>query len=226
MDLSKRKCLSGSHLKWIALISMIIDHVGMVFLNRTSFPVQYTVFRGIGRLAFPIFCFLLVEGFCHTHSFWRYACSLFVFAVISEVPYNLIVSDSISCPEKQNIFFTLLLGLFVMKLLEWKQDFSVRLLILIIAGEFAEVFHLDYEMFGIMQIAGLYLCREKHWIRNEVLILLNLYHGNLQAFGAIAVLPIECYNGERGKQWKYLFYAVYPVHLLLLYLIRKRIGLG
>ena len=84
------QCLSGSQLKWIALFSMIIDHTAMVLISRSAYPIMYTFMRSIGRLAFPIYCFLLVEGFYHTHCFWKYAASLGIFAILSEIPYNLV----------------------------------------------------------------------------------------------------------------------------------------
>lgn len=217
------KKLSGSQLKWLALVTMVLDHFGMMFCKRSLYPVEYEILRGIGRISFPIFCFLLVEGFCHTHSFRKYACSLAVFAVLSEIPYNLAVNRSLLDPQRQNIFFTLLAGLFLMKCLEQRSRFADRMLILFMAGVLAEMVGLDYGMFGLMQIAGLYLCREHHAVRNVVLALLHLSQGGLQMWGAAAVLPIECYDGTRGRQWKYFFYVVYPVHLLLFVYLRWKL---
>lgn len=223
MNLSRIKILSGSHLKWLALVTMMVDHAGMMFCGQSFYPL-YQILRGIGRLAFPIFCFLLVEGFYYTHSFKKYICSLAVFAVISEIPYNLAVGYSVFYPEKQNIFFTLFAGLLMIKLLQKRQNFSERMCILLLTGCLAELLHLDYGMFGIMQIAGLYLCREYHVIQYIVLILLNLCQGSLQAFGAVSVVPIACYDGTRGRQRKYFFYAIYPLHLLLFVFIRWGLG--
>lgn len=216
--------LSGNCLKWIALITMIVDHTAMVFISSNS--QLYLIMRGIGRIAFPIFCFLLIEGFYYTHNFWKYAASLGIFALISEIPYNLIRGNSIFYANKQNIFFTLLLGLLMIKLMKFKKDvIAWRLIAFMGAGGIAQLFHLDYGMFGIMQIAGFYFCRQSSLIRNIVLILLNLSQGGLQSLGAAAVIPIECYNEQRGKQWKYFFYAAYPAHLMILYFLREKYGI-
>lgn len=226
MELKSRHILSGSHLKWTALITMVIDHTAMALVSRECYPLLYSVMRSIGRIAFPIFCFLLIEGFYHTRNFWKYAASLGIFALISEIPYNLLCSDALCYPERQNIFFTLLLGLIMIKLMQEKgDDMAWRIIFLMGAGGIAQLFDMDYGMFGIMQIAGLYFCRGNNGIRDAVLILLNLFQGGLQSFGGVAAIPIECYNGERGRQWKYFFYAVYPVHIMILFLIRKNWGL-
>ena len=98
-DLNKYEILSGSMLKTIALISMLIDHTAVALLSSTAINVLsigpltislYTVMRKIGRVAFPIYCFLLVEGYRYTRSFKKYASGIFVFALISEIPWNLV----------------------------------------------------------------------------------------------------------------------------------------
>lgn len=217
--------LSGSQLKWIALVTMIIDHTAMVLVSRNTYPMLYVLMRSIGRLAFPIYCFLLVEGFYHTHCFWKYAVSLGIFAVLSEIPYNL-AKGAIWFPSKQNVFFTLLLGLLMIKLMQAKKEEIVwRLIFFMGFSGIAQLFHVDYGMFGIMQIAGIYFCYHVRLIRHSLIVLLNFLQGGLQVFGAFAVIPIECYNGTRGKQWKYFFYAAYPVHLLLLFFIRSKFGI-
>ena len=119
----KFKILSGSTLKLIAVISMLIDHIALVlgpeleFLTASLLTVGgrditcYYIMRRIGRLAFPIFCFLITEGFAHTRNPKRYALRLLIFALLSEVPYNLMVGQTLFYTARQNIYFTLLLGL-------------------------------------------------------------------------------------------------------------------
>jgi hypothetical protein len=219
--------LSGSHLKWIALITMILDHTAMILIDSSRYYPAYAVMRSIGRIAFPLYCFLLIEGFYHTHCFWKYALSLGIFAVISEIPYNLVKASVLFYPQKQNIFFTLLFGLLMIKLMQMKKDDPIwRLIFLMGFCGVAQLTHMDYGMFGIIQIASFYFCRENALVRTFLIVLLNFCQGGIQSFGAVAVIPIECYNGTRGRQLKYFFYAAYPVHLLILYLLRWRLGYG
>ena len=124
--MQENKGLSGSTLKMIAIVTMFIDHIGAVIVERmllTGNTGVYTyeqiyildrVLRSIGRLGFPLFCFLLVEGFQHTKHVGKYACRLLVFALISEIPFNLAFSGSVFFSTYQNVFFTLLIGLITM----------------------------------------------------------------------------------------------------------------
>lgn len=104
--------LSGFTLKCIAMVTMLIDHIGYVL-----FP-GYVIFRIIGRLAFPIYCFLLVEGAVHTSNWKKYLGRLFLFALISEIPFNLAIGGKLWYPASQNVFFTLFLGLLAILLLQ------------------------------------------------------------------------------------------------------------
>ena len=96
--------LNGFHLKLIAVCTMFIDHMG-----DTLFPGVMWL-RCIGRVAFPIFCFLIAEGCVHTHDRKKYALRLFVFAVLSEIPFNLMTGRAVWNPYDQNVLWTLLLG--------------------------------------------------------------------------------------------------------------------
>jgi len=119
MEKTKKLSISGSTLKWIAIITMLIDHIAASFYimyietnNLTGAPVViYEVMRCIGRIAFPIFIFLLIEGFTHTRNVGKYMLRLFLFALISEVPFDLAFMHEWYYPEYQNVFFTLFLGL-------------------------------------------------------------------------------------------------------------------
>ena len=101
--------LSGRQLKLIAMVSMLIDHIAVSLVARSS--ALYTPMRFVGRLAFPLYCLLLVEGFCHTKDRKRYLLSLLGFALISEIPFNMAVAGKIFDLEAQNVFFTLSIGL-------------------------------------------------------------------------------------------------------------------
>ena len=114
----KYRILSGSALKCIALFTMIVDHVGLHLLRNSGIVLLhtsagslelFTLMRKVGRLAFPIYCFLLVEGFLHTHDRRKYGLNLLAFALISEIPWNLEHTGALHC-SSQNVFFTLFLG--------------------------------------------------------------------------------------------------------------------
>ena len=109
----KWKGISSSTLKWIAIISMLIDHFAVaVYSQLENYQMGvYTLMRGIGRIAFPIYCFLLVEGFCHTHDIMKYIKRCFIFALISEIPFDLAVHGNVFDLSSQNVFFTMTLGL-------------------------------------------------------------------------------------------------------------------
>lgn len=208
--------ISGFTLKWIAIITMIIDHVGAVL-----YP-QYLILRIIGRIAFPIFCFLLVEGAVHTHNIRRYEGRLLGFALISELPFDLVFYGGVSL-EHQNVFFTLLIGLFMLDIMERKKNTIYPFLALLGAIFLAEKLSVDYGAGGVLFILCFYLLYERRVLRQIAFIGMNVsYFGmGVQAYAGLAVIPMLLYNGKRGRRMKYLFYVIYPLHLLILYLIIK-----
>ena len=247
MTYTKKTGLTGSCLKWIALLSMLIDHIGAVLLEYGVLPrvassvlagnsfdfvvADYhfwynfnVVLRLIGRLAFPLFCFLLVEGFLHTKNFKKYAIRLGIFALLSEIPFDLAVSGKMMDIHSQNVFFTLFIGLIVLLGLHYfETTLPVEMLplryIVVLTGVLAAQFlQTDYAGFGILLIFLLYEFRNNRKLQclaGAALTLFNSYTA------WIAFLFIWFYNGERGKQLpKYFFYAFYPMHLVILYLIR------
>lgn len=227
---------SGSQLKWIAIIAMLLDHTAKInsfhpffthsvpFENETSSLIQlsqeiFPIFILIGRLAFPLFCFLLVEGFIHTSNTKKYLIRLCLFALVSEIPYDLAFSHQVIDLESQNVFFTLLIGLLVIIGLEKLQDYSIKNVLFSIAivgtGIYlAEWLRSDYGgWIGILLIVVLYLLRDFLLLKcllGALVLLQNSW------FGLFAFILIYFYNGQRGKQWKYFFYWFYPVHLLVL----------
>lgn len=207
--------MNGFTLKWIALVSMAVDHVGM-----TLFP-QYIMLRIIGRLAFPIYCFLLVEGAVHTSNRKRYLGRLLLFALISEVPFDLAVSGKVFAVQSQNVFFTLALGLGAVFLLEIRGKYPYAILGsvgLLFAAQFAQT---DYGGGGVLIILLFYLFREKPVVKAVSFSAANvLCYGGLQNYAILSLVPILCYNGKRGPGMKYLFYVFYPAHLLVLYWLR------
>lgn len=254
--------LTGSSLKLIAIFSMVIDHTckivlqwllanywgAMVDQGQMSWEQFQKIdgwirfdLQSIGTIAFPLFCFLLSEGFQHTGSRARYIVSMLVFALLSELPFDIGFFSAYSAMEGtfpfylsyQNVFFTLFLGLLTLVCLERFSHSSrsgsgkirpVFLQVLSIAffSLLAELIRCDYGMQGICFIAAFYVCRG-HRI-GQVLLFLLAYMGTTgnqpPLCTLLACLLILLYNGQRGKlKLKYCFYAFYPIHISILYLI-------
>ncbi len=207
------KILNAYQLKCIAIFSMLTDHTGAIL-----FP-DVIALRYIGRLAFPIFCFLLVEGFFHTRNVYRYLGRLGIFALLSEIPFNLAFFHRVFFVQRQNVFLTLFIGMAMMLALEKSRDMPLAQLAEAGAAALAaDYLHTDYGYMGILLI-GLF-----YWFRRSrsVSILAGagwnfLWAGRVQKCGALAMIPIALYNGEKGRGMKYFFYLFYPLHLLALW---------
>lgn len=223
--------ISGSTIKIIAVISMLIDHTAAGILPQYIAAQQgpvfnaYVIMRMIGRLGFPIFCFLLVEGFEHTRSVKKYAGRLFLFALISEIPFDLLFKGKILEFTYQNVYFTLFIGLAVMAACRFIENSgkiymslkSVLCIAATIAGMvIAQLLKTDYGAVGIFCIMILYFTRFK----KSVQIIAGCISFAWELTAPLAFIPIGFYNHKRGLKMKYFFYAFYPAHLLILYLIR------
>lgn len=227
----KYKILSGSTLKIIAIISMFIDHAALVLLYwgilYHNQPIMegteiyniyliYNAMRKIGRIAFPIFCFLLIEGFTHTSNRKKYALRLLIFAVISEIPFNLAASNQFIDSSSCNVFVTLLLGLLTIWAMDqFRGKYYIQIPIALLGCLAAYLVNSDYDYRGIVLIVLLYIFRYDRSMQ-AVAGSLSLYWEWPAIF---AFIPICMYNGKRGRNIKYFFYVFYPVHLLLLYFI-------
>lgn len=229
--MSHWKCLSGSGLKLIAVASMLSDHLAALYLRDISamrdvwFSIghraitPYSLMRVFGRLAFPIFAFLLVEGFLHTRNRLRYGINLFVFAVLSEIPWNL-VHEGTLCYQTQNVFFTLLIGYLGLCAIDHFKDIPKRQLVCLVGLLIVAVFlRADYGCGGYGFILLLYVLREQK-IMQAVIGSCVL---NSRWVAGLAFIPISMYNGERGfvkgAVAKYAFYLFYPLHLVGIYFL-------
>ena len=252
----KQQGISGYWLKLIAVISMLIDHTSAVILEQIPGLENPAFFmRIIGRAAFPIYCFLLVEGFYHTRSRAKYAGRLFLFALISEVPFDLAFSRRMWDFSSNNVFFTLLFGLLVIwgvegikqkfvadfffrSVIEFAADCTVirekaaaiRVILIIVtvaAGGFlALLFRTDYDLSGIVTIFAIYMFYPKKVKGMGIgVLVLTLLASIIEAAAFLDMIPIYFYNGTRGKQMKYFFYIFYPAHLFLLAMIARAMGL-
>ena len=226
-----KKGISSDLLKWIAIITMFIDHVGAAVVEKTWImnesygPMLDIILRMIGRLAFPIFCFLLVEGFYHTRSRMKYLRNLFIFALISEIPFEISFLGEVVWGLR-NVYWTLLLGFIMMMLLEKIREkegkYNIVYMILIIGAcaLVAELLHTDYSASGVLLIFILYKLRADRFMQ-------CVFGGAVMSWeitAPIAFVLLYRYNGiRRQKKLKYFFYIFYPAHLLLLYWVRLMI---
>ena len=223
------KCLSGSALKLLAVLSMLVDHLAAFVWYDHAFATvclmrlgdrevtPYFLMRCVGRIAFPIFAFLITEGFVHTRSRLRYGINLAAFALISEIPWNLVHSGTLLW-RSQNVFFTLLLGYLGLCALERFRD-DARRLALALFGLLAATYlvRADYGCVGYAFILMLYILREQPLFR--AVLGSCMLPGRVVA--GLAFIPLSMYDGERGfirgPVGKYCFYAFYPLHLLLIW---------
>lgn len=226
--------LSGSMLKVIACIAMLIDHTGAIVLSQYQpaltnlFYINgrgisaYRIVRDIGRCAFPIFCFLIVEGFLHTHDRRKYGRNLLLFALISEIPWNYMFANSWHYTDKQNVFFTLFLGYLAFCALEyfWETPWMQLASLLALLG-ISIVLHADYGWRGFIFLVLMYL------LRNEKVsqAIVGSCWLNYEWKACFAFISINMYNGKRGfihgKAAKYFFYLFYPLHITILVIIRN-----
>lgn len=229
-------CLNSNQLKILACCLMLCDHIGYILANDNS------MMRAIGRLAFPVFAFLLVEGFRHTSDLKKYLFRLFLFALLSEMPFDLCMTGKILEFGSQNVFFTLVAGLLAIACLEHYNkpenkivNPAIAFVMLVIITGVAFLLAFDYGGAGVLLVVIFYYMKpfyqvetskEKWFQAGKVTILSGLLYGLVfvlsEMYALFAILPISMYNGKRGdKRFKYIFYLFYPVHLLIIWGIHK-----
>ena len=239
----KRFGLSSSALHIIAMAFMLCDHAWATVLSSQEWLTC------VGRIAFPIFAFMIVEGYFHTRSVKRYLLRLLIFALVSEIPFNLMVGGGAIYPFHQNVMFTFLISLALVwwidsvrkKGILWKSIIISALAVLtgFIAG-FAGM--VDYYGFGVLTVLVFYFFRGKKWwcILGQIVcmyiinveglggyyypITIGGFYFELQQQGIalLALIPVWFYNGSRGitaKWFKYFCYAFYPAHILVLVIL-------
>lgn len=219
--------LNGSAMKVIAMISMVIDHVALYLMEHGT--VLYGTMRCIGRIAFPVFAFLIAEGFIHTRSRYRYFFTLLGFAVISEIPWYLLNGAD----GTHNVMFTLALGVATLMVLENLLQRSMVLGFLWTLGMagLASWLGVDYEWRGILVIVISYLYNTyahffpySRGMQFFCTFTLTMHYGVIGA--VMACMFLYLYNGKRGfvqgSIAKYGFYAFYPAHFILFIQICER----
>ena len=223
----KKGGLSQEALKMIACVTMLIDHVGAVLVPSLGLRI-------VGRLAFPIYCFLLAEGAHYTRNSKQYAFRLGIVAVLSEVPFDLAFYAGINW-QHQNVMVTLLLGFLALKVMERCPNAVLKIMASVPFALLAECLKTDYGADGVLAIALFGITRELS--HRRLLQFLGLWfvfspaHSmmlswiggisiTVQEWAVMAMIPISLYSGQkrtssRAVQWG--FYLFYPVHLVVLF---------
>ena len=244
-----RPGLSQEKLKLIACVSMLLDHIGaIIVLTAFHFTAQagkqagsildlYELLRILGRLAFPIYCFLLSEGVAHTRNPSRYGLRLAIAALVSELPFDLALHNGPSW-QNQSVMVTLLLGFLALQCIKKTTRLPLKVLVFFPFALAADLLKTDYGGEGVALIVLFFLTRElprKHlwqglgmWFlfspgHRMVLNWLGRFTVTTQELAVLSMIPISLYSGEkqsRSRLAQWGFYLFYPVHLALLWMVK------
>ena len=227
--LKKIQVFNGAQLKYLAFLSMLIDHANNALLtpmlNGEGFLLHLSnLFSVLGRIAFPLFVFFIVEGFFKTRSRKRYLTTLLIFGVISEVPFDMFTSKTFFDPYWNNMMFTLALCLITIWIIDSLKEklpnqvawYVVSIILVILFGLLAMGLSLDYDYHAII-VAYLFYIFYNRPLLGAGLGYLSILKELYSFLGFAMTLT---YNGQRGKQYKWLNYAFYPVHILILGILR------
>lgn len=221
--------LSGNRIKLLAALAMFCDHVGMIFFPRVG------IFRAIGRIAFPLFAFMIAEGAAHTRNMRRYLGRLAFIALISQFIFLVAVPTFRQC-IMVTFSLSILLILSIQNLKERKTPLAICLffgvsalvffLCVVLPHILADIdFSIDYGLIGVLLPVVIRLLPNRTsrlFSVAAMLCLLAVTDAPLQWFALLALPILFLYNGQRGKaNLKWFFYLFYPIHLALLYLIRE-----
>lgn len=237
----RTKLFNGFMLKRMAIVSMVADHFGSIIMNGVLAPyvvngsilftddMPYIVLRAftiknvcniIGSIAFPLFCFLMAEGFLHTKNRLKYGTRVGAFALISEIPFNLAHHQSLFGLELQNVMFTLSTAIFTLLLISMSEEkyqdrrtirWGLTVLITITGMAVAYLLKGEYVFLGVLTIVLFYLLRGNKYTRLLGICPLVV----VSPWILLSLIPIYLYNGQRGKGSQYFFYVFYPAHFIL-----------
>lgn len=223
--------MSSFALKFIALTCMCIDHMGLALFPSVS------AFRCVGRLAFPLYCFLLSQGYAHTRDIRAYVRRLLLLAFLSEIPFDLLIFGRVASGVEQNVVFSLLLGLLALYAADSLRGRLLECILALTAlCAAAMILRVSYGWLGVALCLGFHFARE-HRFKQALCsaLLCGLYALSLLLSGVErswallslyatgASLLILLYNGKRGLHapaLTFLFYAAYPLHIAALVLAR------
>ena len=223
--------MSSFTLKILAIITMTIDHIGFLL-----FP-KIRILRQIGRLAFIIFAFQIGVGYSHTKSKEKYILRMIIFTIVSQLPFYVAMKEgSPNTAFTLNIGATLTCGLLAIYCFDkfknkWMKYLSVVLIVFsIFILDYFQIIRMDYSWYGVLTVVLFYVFRNnKFYMSLSYFILLLIYCSyrnsvfNLPA--VFALIPICLYNGKKGPNIKYLFYAFYPLHFLVLLYIKYKLNI-
>ena len=224
-------------LKIIAIISMVFDHVKYAIPQTRCFVTEY-----FGRLALPIFAFLISEGFVHTHNRYKYMLRILIFAIISQIPFYMFAKILAYNNVRFNVLFTFefaLLGLSIIDFfkryegMEKWLKYSVVAISLSLILVFTYYIHPDYSWYGVACVWTFYIFRNNKFLISVSFIILNILYYYIKVtklginfsnkiylsmiFSILPLVFILFYNGKQGKKLKYFFYVFYPLHFMILY---------
>ncbi len=232
-QIQKKFQINGAGLKYIAFISMFIDHFNKTIITpllnyQQPLVTISTIFDIIGRIAFPIFAFMIVEGFYKTKSRGKYLRNLLIFAIISEIPYDMFQSKVFINNRSQNIMWALALGLLTLIIVDKLKEkiknkyawLGISILIVAINAVVATLLSFDYDYYSIIIIFILYLFYDKKFLGSILSYLVIIK----EVYAILGFAVINFYNGEKGRQNKWFNYLFYPVHLFILGLCRFYFG--
>ena len=226
----KIRCLPQEGLKLIACAAMLLDHIGAVFCPGIGLRI-------IGRIAFPIYCFLLAEGIHYTREPRKYGLRLLVGALLSEIPFDLLFFGKITLAHA-SVMVTLLLGFLYGQAAKRATRLAVQILLILPFAVAAELLGTDYGGWGIALVALFVLSRGREQARGIQMIVLAficwMIGGYTLRFGSVripiemaalaALIPIFCYSGQKTTKNTWIqrgFYLFYPVHLMILLCISQ-----
>ena len=234
-------------LKIIAIICMTIDHaglcLGLIYKNEVYYLSgfmsldTYNLLRTIGRLAFPIFCYLIVEGLFYTKDVFSYVLRLFIFAALSQIPFSLMTKrEAFAFDKNLNVYFTLAFGLITIAAIDYFKKLNIKKSInlpiffllsavaIICSTSFADTINTDYAGYGVLVIVIFYVFKDKPLLITAALgVATYLMEAGIEMYALCAMVPIVLHNHQKGPSMKYVFYMYYPVHMLILYLISTKL---
>ena len=235
---------TSASLHIVAMVLMLCDHLWGTIVPGNDWLTC------IGRISFPIFAFMIVEGYFHTKNLKKYVYRLLSFAIVSEIPFNLAMGSNVFYPMHQNVLWSFLISIGLIHWNEkakesckmWKQ-LAIGCVTIILGYVIGLLTMVDYYHAGILTVLVFYFFRQQKWwsylgqflglwyinmellggFGYEIWLFGKSYFLLRQGFALLALIPIWLYRGKQGyhsKAFQYICYAFYPLHLLALGLIK------